>query len=135
MLKVELDHCPFGLTFNSNRREGGIANRYQYNGKELQDALNLGWLDYGSRMYMNDIGRWGTIDPLSEIYHTDTAYGYVLNNPLSSIDPDGREVVGVTKDDAEKMQNDMNVVFVDAKFDAFRGLLTRTGKKRRWEEI
>jgi hypothetical protein len=68
------------------------------------------------------------IDPLAEVYHTDNAYGYVLNNPLILIDPDGREVIGVTKDDAKKIHDDLNKVFADKKFDALRALFTR-GKK------
>lgn len=52
------------------------------------------------RLITPDLGRWMNIDPLAEIYHTDTPYAYVLNNPLSFIDPDGRQVVGVTKNDA-----------------------------------
>ncbi|MPS72503.1 MAG: hypothetical protein E2590_05050, partial [Chryseobacterium sp.] len=39
------------------------AYNYKYNGKELQET---GMYDYGARMYMSDIGRWGTIDPLAE---------------------------------------------------------------------
>ncbi len=60
------DYYPFGLTFNEYQRENSILNRYQYKGKEKQDALGLNWTDYGARMYMSDIGRWGVIDQLSE---------------------------------------------------------------------
>jgi hypothetical protein len=42
------DYYPFGLTFNSHNRENSLVNQYQYNGKETQDELNLGWLDYGA---------------------------------------------------------------------------------------
>jgi RHS repeat-associated protein len=59
------DYYPFGLTFNSYHRENSDVNLFQYNGKEEQDELDLGWLDYGARMYMPEIGRWGLVDPLS----------------------------------------------------------------------
>jgi len=37
------DYYPFGLTFNSWQRLGGVKNDYLYNGKEMQDELDLGW--------------------------------------------------------------------------------------------
>jgi RHS repeat-associated protein len=60
------DFYPFRLTFNSYSRENSLTNQYQYNTKEFQDELSLGWLDYGARMYMPNIGRWGVVDPKGE---------------------------------------------------------------------
>src|SRR5690606_32081859 len=45
--------------------------------------------DYGWRQYMSDIGRWGVVDNYSELGHDRTHYGYVSNNPIKFIDPDG----------------------------------------------
>jgi RHS repeat-associated protein len=68
------------------------VNQYQYNGKELQDELDLGWLDYGMRMYQPEIGRWGAVDPLAEKYYPVTPYAYVANSPVSLMDPNGAEI-------------------------------------------
>ena len=36
------DYYPFGLSFNSYQRANSVKQDYKYNGKELQDELNLG---------------------------------------------------------------------------------------------
>ena len=82
------DYYPFGLTFNSYQRENSLDQRFLYNGKELQDELDLGWLDYGARMYMPDIGRWGVVDPAAEITYL-SPFNYTENTPLNRIDPTG----------------------------------------------
>jgi RHS repeat-associated protein len=60
------DYYPFGLSLNSYQKENSVSNQYQYNGKEFQDELNLGWLEYGARTYDAQIGRWHIQDPLDE---------------------------------------------------------------------
>lgn len=83
------DYYPFGLTFNSYSRENSVTNQYQYNGKETQDELGLGWLDYGARMFMPEIGRWGVIDPKSYLLEMSSPFVYSLNNPVNFVDIDG----------------------------------------------
>ncbi len=123
------DYYPFGFTFNSYQRENSTANQYKFSGKEEQDELGLGWLDFEARMYDASIGRFNSVDPLALKYFNMTPYNYVGNNPLNFIDPDGREIIGVTKDDAKKVHDDLNTIFADEKFAAFRGLITQSGKK------
>ena len=91
------DYYPFGLTFNSYQRVTAKENKYLYNGKEKQTDLDLGWLDYGARMYQPEIGRWNHLDPLAEKYYDYSPYVYALNNPINLIDPDGREVTDPEK--------------------------------------
>ena len=90
------DYYPFGLAINptSYQKQTSLDNDYLYNGKELQDEHNLGWMDYGARMYMADVGRWGVVDPLSEKSRRWTPYAYALDNPIRYIDPDGMEATG-----------------------------------------
>jgi RHS repeat-associated protein len=96
------DYYPFGLTFNSYSRENALPNKYQFNGKELQSELGIGWLDYGARMYASEIGRWFVADPLSEKSSRWSPYTYGKDNPLRFIDPDGRFDVGITGDQKDK---------------------------------
>jgi len=83
------DYFPFGLSYNVGERTGALEQKYLYNGKELQDEMALNWYDYGARMYLPEIGRWGVADPLADQARRWSPYRYAFDNPLRFIDPDG----------------------------------------------
>ncbi|MBX7125129.1 MAG: RHS repeat-associated core domain-containing protein [Cyclobacteriaceae bacterium] len=89
------EYYPFGLTFNSYSRENSLANQYQYNGKEKQTALGLGWFDYGARMYQPELGRFGTIDKFADRFARYSPYTYATDNPVLFTDPDGNYPVNI----------------------------------------
>jgi RHS repeat-associated protein len=89
------DYFPFGMSFESSLPNPGIRanyNKLKYNGKEEQEMPGK-WLDYGARFYDGQIGRFHSVDPLAEKYPWATPYSYCFNNPINSIDPDGREPI------------------------------------------
>ncbi len=83
------DYYPFGLTFNSYSRENTTPQDYKFNSMELQDELNLQWLDYGARMYDPAIARWMAVDPLADQMRRWSPYNFCFDNPLRFVDPDG----------------------------------------------
>ena len=92
-LLEENDYYAFGQRHPRSEQAQFSANRFKYNGKELQTVGGLGYLDYGARMYDQSLGRWFTTDPLSEKYYGLSPYVYCGNNPLRYVDPDGKKIV------------------------------------------
>ncbi|MEL6700015.1 MAG: RHS repeat-associated core domain-containing protein, partial [Bacteroidota bacterium] len=93
VVQVVRGYYPFGARHGSDLSTvAPPENQYLYNGKEMQDELDLGWYDYGARMYDPTIGRWNGVDALAEKYTGMSPYNYTLNNPIIFVDPDGRMV-------------------------------------------
>ncbi len=93
---------------------GTPTNKFKFNGKEKQrqefsDGSGLEWLDFGARMYDNQVGRWMTVDPMAEKFASLSPYNFVENNPINKIDPDGMEATDWFKDKKGIMQFDPNV--------------------------
>ncbi|PIF47263.1 RHS repeat-associated protein [Chryseobacterium sp. 52] len=108
------NYYPFGLNHTGgnglNSSGFGSWQSYKYNGKELQET---GMYDFGARMYMADLGRWGVIDPLAEQMRRYSPYNFAFNNPISFIDPDGMAprqfaMAGDSRPDAYSGDNNPN---------------------------
>ncbi len=85
-------YYPFGMTIEELSHSVLAVeqnNKYLYNGKELQDELDIDWYDYGARFYDASIGRWHSVDPLADQRLWVTPYNFVQNNPINRIDPTG----------------------------------------------
>ena len=80
-------YYPFGGVFASSQN----VQPYKYNGKELDTKKGLNLYDYGARQYDAAIGRFTTMDPMTEKYYEWSPYTYCKNNPINRIDPDGND--------------------------------------------
>lgn len=80
----KVEYYPFGMV--AVKTDGESDNKYLYNGKELQEVINLELYDYGARFYDAQIGRFTTVDPLAEWHFNYTPYHYTFNNPINFFD-------------------------------------------------
>ncbi|WP_346984791.1 DUF6443 domain-containing protein [Chryseobacterium sp. POE27] len=125
----ENNYYAFGLKYDANfiSSRNPSSYNYQYNGKELQ--TETGWNDFGARMYMPDIGRWGVIDPLAEQMRRYSPYNYAFNNPVNFIDPDG---MAATKWDIYGHWDfDPNTTIMGGNF--FEGMITGANRMSLWK--
>ena len=92
----EVNHFyPFGGLLGNTT----TVQPHKYNGKELDRKKGLDWYDYGARHYDAAIGRFSTVDPMTEKYYNANLYGYCANNPIKFIDPTGMVYRGYTVDE------------------------------------
>ena len=75
--------------------------RFGFNGKRKDDEGEFGLTayDYGFRIYNPDIGKFLSVDPLSQEYPWYTPYQFAGNKPIRFIDLDGLE-------EADPQEND-----------------------------
>ncbi|MEM6815882.1 MAG: RHS repeat-associated core domain-containing protein, partial [Bacteroidota bacterium] len=91
----ENNYYPFGLKHKGYKMGGDttlgndFAQRWKYNGMEIDESLGLETYDFGARNYDPELGRWMNLDPLAEKMRRHSPYNYAYNNPISFIDPDG----------------------------------------------
>jgi RHS repeat-associated protein len=89
----------FGMGIK-NREYVAFKNfRYGFNGKEKDGEVSGdgNQYDYGFRIYNPRLGKFLSVDPLSDKYAMLTPYQFASNTPIRAIDLDGLEAAEVGK--------------------------------------
>jgi RHS repeat-associated protein len=93
----QVDYYPFGMEMPSRRYEAGAGYRYGFNGKENDNEVKGegNQQDYGMRVYDPRLGRFLSVDPLTNKYPALTPFQFASNCPIAGIDLDGGEILPV----------------------------------------
>ncbi len=83
---------PFGMEL-VGRTYSSPKYRYGFNGKEKDDEVKGSGTqyDYGFRIYDPRVGRFLSVDPISDEYPELTPYQFASNGPITFFDRDGLE--------------------------------------------
>ncbi|WP_230408910.1 RHS repeat-associated core domain-containing protein, partial [Flavobacterium salmonis] len=97
----EDNYYPFGLKQSRhdnvvNTQGNATAQKYKFEGKEIQDELGLNWYDFGWRQYDPTLARMLQADPVT--HHSQSPYTAFDNNPVFWADPDGAATIDPKKD-------------------------------------
>ncbi|MCL1689664.1 RHS repeat domain-containing protein, partial [Elizabethkingia anophelis] len=125
----ENNYYPFGLK-HQGYNSSSLANnayQYKYNGKELQET---GMYDYGARMYMPELGRWGVVDNKAEKYQIISPYNYVANNPMNAIDPDGKDIIFLARNGQQLVYSKGNFYYATVSRDSNRNFVVENSGKK-----
>jgi RHS repeat-associated protein len=90
----ESNYYPFGLKhkgYNNVTTSNGssVAQKFKYNGMELEESFGLNWYEMDMRQYDPAIARWTAIDPVT--HHSMSTYTAFDNNPVFWADPSGAD--------------------------------------------
>uniref|UniRef100_UPI0032B41766 RHS repeat-associated core domain-containing protein n=1 Tax=Flavobacterium adhaerens TaxID=3149043 RepID=UPI0032B41766 len=91
VIQEENNYYPFGLKHIGYGYSQVVNSNYKYrfNGKELQDELGLNMTAMDFRQYDNALGRFNSIDALSEMNYSTSPFTFGYNNPVYWSDPSG----------------------------------------------
>lgn len=88
------DYYPFGgLMEGLSTALTQDSWRFLYQGQEYIDAFGYNMSDFGARGFDSNNGRFTGIDPIDN--YALSGYAGMMNNPMSYIDPDGRNPIAI----------------------------------------
>ncbi|CAM1362601.1 hypothetical protein TPENAI_30052 [Tenacibaculum litopenaei] len=90
----ENNYYPFGLKqkgYNNvvNSLGNSVAQKFGYNGIELEESLGLNLMEMDSRQYDSALGRFNGIDPVT--HYDFSTFNAFDNNPILFADPSGAD--------------------------------------------
>jgi RHS repeat-associated protein len=119
-----VDYYPFGSAMAGWKYNQG-SYRYGFNGKEEDSEWGSQMIqDYGFRIYNPTIGKFLSVDPLTNSYPWYTPYQFAGNMPIWAVDLDGLEELIYLKSFDKYKKGIMDVINSDkellAKYNSYQ---------------
>ncbi len=108
-IKQENHFYPFGLNMEGSWSGAAGANKYQFNGIELNTDFGLDLNTAFYRGYDAAVGRWWQVDPKPNF--AESVYVGMGNNPIKINDPLGDTIRGVNNTSAQRFSNIISSTF------------------------
>ncbi|WP_299362860.1 RHS repeat-associated core domain-containing protein [Winogradskyella sp.] len=123
-----LGYYPFGLKYKGyndvvSANANSVAQRFRYNGMELEESLGIDWYEMDMRQYDPAIARWTSIDPVT--HHSMSTYTAFDNNPVFWADPSGADSETANVE-AWMDQSEAEFRNLNSAFDAANGVANST---------
>lgn len=125
----EKNYYPFGLEQKGYNTDvtgnvNSVADKFKYNGVELEESLGLDVYEYEYRKYSPDIGKFLQIDPRADKYHSQSPYSFTANNPILLTDPRGDTIrVSGSQEFKKQYAKDIAEIRKDDKLSALVDIL------------
>jgi RHS repeat-associated protein len=87
-LTAATDYYPFGMEMPGRKYQSSDSYKFGYQGQYAEKDAETGYNHFEARDYDSRLGRWLATDPAGQYWSPYLGMG---NNPVSGIDPDGRE--------------------------------------------
>ena len=85
------DYDPWGYQLDGRNSTASANEKYKFTGKERD--VETGYDYFGARYYDSRIGRWMSVDPMTQLHPEYSPYSYVYNNPMILVDPYGLDSI------------------------------------------
>ena len=108
------DYYPFGSLMPGRKYIASSSKyRYGFNGKENDNEVKGegNQQDYGLRIYDPRLGKFLSVDPLTQSYPELTPYQFASNSPIASVDLDGKEAWIAIYSQIDNQQPVLKMVF------------------------
>lgn len=89
----------------------GSGYRYGFNGKEKDNDIINGNLDFAARIYNGRLGKWLSADPHQADYSSESPYNFSGNSPIAFKDFNGQDRVWYNCDGVEIKREKSSTLF------------------------